>query len=126
MVILGATFRDMQNDVPTLNLPWNEYEPYPDHSTIHKAFQKIDEDYLDLILEKTSYLCIKEASWKNGLLGADSSGVETDRYETVEKPDKRKGRIQEDQEANLPQVPHCSNLRLFDYPSLKNNIRALW
>jgi hypothetical protein len=24
MVILGSTFRDMQNDVPTLNIPWNQ------------------------------------------------------------------------------------------------------
>jgi hypothetical protein len=91
MVILGSTFRDMQNDVPTLNIPWNQYEPYPDHSTIHKAFKKLDEDYLDLILEKTAYLCIKEASWQNGTLGADSSGVETDRYETVIRPNKKKG-----------------------------------
>jgi hypothetical protein len=94
MVILGSTFRDMQNDVPTLNIPWNQYEPYPDHSTIHKAFKKkLDENYLDLILEKTAYLCIKEASWQNGTLGADSSGVETDRYETVGRPNKKKERM---------------------------------
>jgi hypothetical protein len=31
MVILGLSFRDMQNMVPRLGLPW--YEPYPDHST---------------------------------------------------------------------------------------------
>lgn len=81
----------MQNDVPTLDLPWNQYEPYPDHSTIHKAFQKLDQDYLDLMLEKTaSYFSIKEeASWKNGVLGIDSSGVETDRYETAVRPHKK-------------------------------------
>jgi hypothetical protein len=95
MVILGSTFRDMQNDVPTLNLPWNQREPYPDHSTIHKAFKKMDEEYLDLILEKTAYLCVKEVSWKNGVLGADSSGVETDRYETVERPNKKMGCFEE-------------------------------
>jgi hypothetical protein len=93
MVVMGYSFRDMQNNVPSLNLPWNE--PYPDHSTIHKAFQKIDEDYLDLILEKTAYLCIKETSWKKGVLGADSSGVETDRYETVMRPNKKKGCFEE-------------------------------
>jgi hypothetical protein len=91
MVTLGPTFRDVQNDVPTLNLSWNQNEPYPDHSTIHKAFKKIDEDYLDLILEKVAYLCIKEASWKKGVLAADSSGVETDRYEIVVRSDKKKG-----------------------------------
>jgi hypothetical protein len=95
MVILGSTFRDMQNDVPTLNLPWNQHEPYPDHSTIHKAFQKLDEDYLDLMLEKVACLCIKEASWKNGVLGADSSGIRTDRYKIVERPNKKKGTFEE-------------------------------
>ena len=93
MVILGSTFRDMQNDVPLLNLPWNE--PYPDHSTIHKAFQKLNQDYLDLILERTAYFWIKEASWKKGILGVDSSGVETDRYETVVRPNKEEGCFQD-------------------------------
>jgi hypothetical protein len=95
MVIMGYSFRDMQNNVPALNLPWSSYEPYPDHSTIQKAFKKLDEDYLDLILEKTTYLCVKEASWKNGVLGADSSGVETDRYEIVVRPNKKKGIFEE-------------------------------
>jgi len=95
MVIIGSTFRDMQNDVPTMNLPWNSYEPYPDHSTIHRAFKKIDEDYLDLILEKTAYLCVSEASWKKGVLGTDSSGVETDRYESVERPNRKNGCFEE-------------------------------
>jgi hypothetical protein len=79
--------------VPNLALPWNLYEPYPDHSYIDKAFKKLDEDYLDFILEKTAYLCLKEASWKNGILGADSSGVETDRYEIVVRPNKKKKRF---------------------------------
>lgn len=89
MVVMGYSLRDMQNNVPNLNLPWNE--PYPDHSTIHKAFQKLDADYLDLILEKAAYLCIRETSWKKGVLGVDSSGVETDRYETSERPNIKKG-----------------------------------
>ena len=94
MVILGLSLRDMQNMVPSLNLPWTS-EPYPDHSYIDKAFKKLDEDYLDLILEKTAYLCIKETSWKKGVLGADSSGVESDRYETVERPNKKTGCFEE-------------------------------
>ncbi|MHB8545137.1 MAG: transposase, partial [Leptospirales bacterium] len=94
MVILGLSLRDMQNVVPNLNLPWSS-EPYPDHSYIDKAFNKLDEDYLDLILEKTAYLCIKETSWKKGVLGVDSSGVETDRYELVERPNKKKGCFEE-------------------------------
>ncbi len=95
MVIMGYSLRDMQNNVPSLNLPWNIYEPYPDHSTIHKAFQRLDEDYLDFILEKAAYLCITEVSWKKGVLGSDSSGVETDRYEIVERPDKKRGGFKE-------------------------------
>ncbi len=95
MVIMGYSLRDMQNMVPNLNLPWNSYEPYPDHSYIDKAFKKLDENYLDFILERTAYLCIKEASWKKGALGTDSSGVETDRYETVERPNKKKGCFEE-------------------------------
>jgi hypothetical protein len=93
MVMLGYTFRDMQNQVPKLDLPWDE--PYPDHSTIHRAFQSIPEDYLDALLEKTARLCIRESGWKKGLLASDSSGVETDRYETVTRPNKRERRFEE-------------------------------
>jgi hypothetical protein len=32
MVVFGLTYRDMQNIVPSLNLPWNNDEPYPDHT----------------------------------------------------------------------------------------------
>ncbi len=42
MVVMGYTFRDMQNQVPKLSLPWDE--PYPDHSTIHRAYQKLPVD----------------------------------------------------------------------------------
>jgi hypothetical protein len=124
MVILGATFRDMQNEVPTLNLPWNQYEPHPDHSTIHKAFQKLDQDYLDLILEKTAYMSIKESSWKNGVLAVDSSGVETDRYETSMRPHKKEGKIRRNKTTNLAQVPHRGNSRLPYHPAGKNNERV--
>jgi hypothetical protein len=68
MVILALSLRDMQNMVPSLNLPWGS-EPYPDHSYIDKAFKKkkkIDQDYLDLILENTAYLCIKENFMEEG------------------------------------------------------------
>ncbi|MGC2684634.1 MAG: hypothetical protein WA323_22470, partial [Candidatus Nitrosopolaris sp.] len=32
MVVFGSTYRNIQNVVPSLNLPWNE--PYPDHTWI--------------------------------------------------------------------------------------------
>lgn len=79
----------MQNLVPKLGLPW-ESEPYPDHSTIHRAYQALPLEYLNSMLERTAQLCVKEANWKKGLLACDSSGVETDRYEEVVRPNKRK------------------------------------
>jgi hypothetical protein len=39
MVAFGLTYRDMQNIIPSLNLPRNELTP--DHTTIAKFFQKI-------------------------------------------------------------------------------------
>ena len=93
MVVMGYTLRDMQNQVPRLSLPWDE--PYPDHSTIHRAYQKLPVDYLDALLERTAQLCIRESNWSKGLLASDSSGVETDRYETVIRPNRRKKRFEE-------------------------------
>jgi DDE family transposase len=93
MIILGYTFRDMQNEVPNLNLPWNE--PYPDHSTIHRAYQQIPQEYLDALLERTALLCIEESGWSKGVLASDSSGVETDRYHTVVKPNRKKRTFEE-------------------------------
>jgi len=93
MVILGLSFRDMQNTVPMLRLPWNE--PYPDHSTIHRSYQKIPLEYLEAMLDRAAQLCIKEAGWTKGLLASDSSGVETDRYENVVRPSKKKRLFEE-------------------------------
>ena len=92
MIVLGYTFRDMQNEVPKLDLPWNE--PYPDHSTIHRAYQEIPAEYLDSLLDRTAQLCIEEANWTRGVLASDSSGVETDRYEEVVRPNKRERRFE--------------------------------
>ena len=92
MVVMGYTFRDMQSYVPKLNLPWKE--PYPDHTTIWKAYSKIPEDYLESLLERTAQLCIEEVKWSRGMLASDSSGVETDRYETVIRPNKRERRFE--------------------------------
>jgi hypothetical protein len=79
MVILGLSFRDMQNMVPRLGLPWNE--PYPDHTTIYRAYNRMPVHYLEYILDRVAYLCIREVGWRKGLIAADSTGVETDRYE---------------------------------------------
>ena len=72
MVIFGLTYRDMQNAVRSLNLPWNnDDEPYPDHTWIARTFKKIPLKSLEDILTRSAYLCLKEsAGWKKeeGLL----------------------------------------------------------
>jgi len=42
------------------------------------------------MLDRVAHLCIREAGWRSGLVAADSTGVETDRYEVVVKPSRRK------------------------------------
>ncbi len=92
MVVFGLTYRDMQNTVPSLNLPWNE--PYPDHTWISRTFKKIPLKYLDNILIRSAYLCLRESRWKKGLLASDSTGIETDRYDYEERPVKSKKRFE--------------------------------
>ena len=79
MVVFGSTYRNIQNVVPSLNLPWNE--PYPDHTWISRTFKKIPLIYLECILLSSAYLCLKESDWRKGILASDSTGVETDRYD---------------------------------------------
>ena len=93
MVIFGLTYRDMQNAVPSLNLPWNnDDEPYPDHTWIARTFKKIPLKYLEDILTRSAYMCLKEsAGWKKEglLLASDSTGIETDRYDYEVRPIKK-------------------------------------
>lgn len=79
MVVFGSTYRNIQNVVPSLNLPWNE--PYPDHTWISRTFKKIPLIYLECVLLSSAYLCLKESDWTKGILASDSTGVETDRYD---------------------------------------------
>src|SRR5207249_5272710 len=94
MIVMGYPCRDMQNYVPKLSLPWDE--PYPDHSTIHRAYQEMPQEYLDTLLERTARLCMEESGWSKGLLASDSSGVETDRYEEVVRPNKKERRFEKE------------------------------
>jgi hypothetical protein len=93
MVVFGLTYRDMQNAVPSLNLPWNNDEPYPDHTWIARTFKKIPLKYLEDILTRSAYLCLKESEWKKEegllLLASDSTGIETDRYDYEVRPVKK-------------------------------------
>jgi len=81
-VILGLSYRNMQSLLNMLKLPWRE--PVPDHSTIHDAFKRMPEEYIRSLLDRSAQLCIHEAGWRRGIVAPDSTGVETDRYETVE------------------------------------------
>ena len=98
MVIFGLTYRDMQNTVPSLNLPWNNDEPYPDHTWIARTFKKIPLKYLEDILTRSAYMCLKETGSKKEegllLLASDSTGIETDRYDYEVRPVKRKKKFE--------------------------------
>jgi hypothetical protein len=93
MVVFGSTYRDIQNIIPSLNLPWNN-EPYPDHTWISRTFKKIPLIYLESILLRSAYMCLKESEWKKGMLASDSSGIETDRYEYEVRPVKSKKKFE--------------------------------
>lgn len=93
MVIFGLPYRDMQNTVPSLNLPWNNDEPYPDHTWIARTFKKIPLKYLEDILTRSAYMCLKESAGckkeEGLLLASDSTGIETDRYDYEVRPVKK-------------------------------------
>ena len=82
------TYRGIESNLRDMRMPWDN-EPVPDHSTLVRHFQTIPEDWLNLILVETTRRCIKEVSKATGPLGADSSGVETTRYEDVERPNRK-------------------------------------
>ena len=90
-VILGISYRNMQSLLHMIKLPYDE--PVPDHSTIHEAFRRISEVYLDRIVSKTAALCIAESGWVKGIVAPDSTGVKTDRYRTVELKMKKTRRL---------------------------------
>ena len=94
MVVFGSTYRDIQNMVPSLNLPWNNNEPYPDHTWISRTFKKIPLQYLKETLTRSAYLCLNESVWKKGILASDSTGIETDRNEYEVRPVKSKKKFE--------------------------------
>jgi len=85
MVIFSLTYRDMQNIVPSLNLPWIN-EPNPDHTWISRTFKKIQLRYLEDVLIRSVYRCLKESGWQKGILASNSTGIETDGYEYEVRP----------------------------------------
>ena len=95
MVVFGSTYRNIQNVVPSLNLPWNN-ESYPDHTWISRTFKKIPPlIYLECVLIWSAYLCLKESDWRRkGILASDSTSVETDRYAYEVRPAKSKRKFE--------------------------------
>ena len=89
MVAWHKTSRDMESDLSVIKLPWWTGEPVPDHTTIARHLQTIPYGWLAGMLAETARLCMAEAGGATGPLGADSSGAETTRYETVVRPLKR-------------------------------------
>ena len=81
-IILAISYRNMESYLHMLKLPWQE--PIPNHSTIQEAFKRISEAYLNHVLLRTAALCIAESGWVKGVVAPDSTGVKTDRYQTVE------------------------------------------
>ena len=75
----------MESDLSVIKILWTG-KPIPDHITLARHLQTIPHEWLDTILAKTATLCVAEAGSATGPLGADSSGVETTRYETVTRP----------------------------------------
>lgn len=64
-------------------------EPIPTHKKLVEHMQTVDTGWLDFILAKTAFLCLEELAISGAAapLGADSSGVETARYEYCEGPE---------------------------------------
>ena len=89
MVAWHKISRDMESDLSVIKLPWWNDEHVPDHTTIARHLQTIPYCWLTRTA-RTARLCMAEAGGSTGSLGADSSGVETTKYETVVRSLKRK------------------------------------
>ena len=88
MMADNNTYRGIKSDLQDMQTPWNN-EPIPDHTWLVRHMQTIPNDWLDLILAETARRCIDGADGATGPLAADSSGVETTRYEDIEEPYKK-------------------------------------
>ena len=88
MIARQETYRGMESDMRGMRTPWDN-EPVPDHATPVRHLQTIPKDWLDRILAETARRCIIAAGQATGPLGADSSGVETTRYEAATRPNKK-------------------------------------
>ena len=79
----------MGSDLSAIRIPRWTGEPIPDHTTMARHPQTIPCGWLTAMLARTAKMCMTQEGGATGPLGADSSGVETTRYETVVRPLKR-------------------------------------
>ena len=89
MVGLNFTYRETERWLAVLKTAWNE--PVPDHTTICRHLQTIPQEWLDSVRAETARRCMAQVDWTDGSIGADSSAVETDRYEIVSRLDGKAG-----------------------------------
>ena len=86
MIILGLTTREIENLIPYLRLPWDE--PTPDHTTISRHLGTVPLPWLHRLVAILARMCLDEIGWTDGIVAADSTGVETDTYRKLAKKDK--------------------------------------
>ncbi len=80
-------YRSASRGLQRMRHVWDE--PVPTHKTLVEHMQTVDTDWLDFMVAKTAFLCLKELAicGATAPLGADSSGIETARYEYAEAPE---------------------------------------
>ena len=88
MMADNNTYRGIESDLREMRTPWDG-EPVPDHTTLVRHLQGIPGNWMDAVPAETARRCIGGAGGAIGPLGADSNGVETTRYETVERPSRK-------------------------------------
>ena len=81
MMADNNTYRGVIADFEDMRTPWDD-EPIPDYSRLVKH---TSDEGMDMILAETARRCLAEVAGSTGLLGANSNGIETTRYEMVEK-----------------------------------------
>ena len=86
LITENGTFREIECEMESMRDVYDE--PNPDHSWLCRHMQTIPTDWMDFILAETARRCLKEVEKSTDPVAADSSGVETTRYEDVVVPDK--------------------------------------
>ncbi len=84
----NKTYHQTKSDMCHMDILW-KHEPAPDHTLLVIHMQIIPHDWVYMVLAETAHRCLTEVGMATAPLGADSSRVETSRYEEVERPSKK-------------------------------------